>query len=31
MRAKAVAEARRRAGGRRTAVDKLIEIMEKKE
>ena len=31
MRAKAVAEACRRAGGRRTAVDKLIEIMEKKE
>ena len=31
MRAEAVAEACRRARGRRTAVDKLIEIMEKKE
>ena len=30
-RAKAVAEACRKAGGRRTAVDKLIEIMEGKE
>ena len=31
VRAKAVAEVCRKAGGRRTAVDKLIEIMEKKE
>ena len=30
-RSKAVAEACRKAGGRRTAVDKLIEIMEGKE
>jgi len=31
MRAKAVAEACRKAGGKRAAVDKIIEIIEKKE
>ena len=31
MRAKAVAEACRKAGGKRTAVDKIIEIIEREE